>query len=109
MKRTLFLVCAILGTLLPYVFLLPFLFENGLDINLFIQQLFQTQISSFFGMDVVLSSLALGLFVWIEGSRLKMKGLWLYGVCNLCVGVSLALPLFLYVRAGRLTTLEQTS
>jgi hypothetical protein len=31
-----------------------------------------------------------------------MRHLWVYFVCTLTVGVSLALPLFLYLRAGRL-------
>lgn len=31
-----------------------------------------------------------------------MKHLWVYVLANLLVGVSLALPLFLYVREGRL-------
>jgi hypothetical protein len=31
-----------------------------------------------------------------------MKHLWVYIACNLAVGVSLALPLFLYVRERRL-------
>ena len=53
-------------------------------------------------MDVIASSLALWLFVFSEGRRLGMKHLWLYIVCNLTVGVSLALPLFLYFREGQL-------
>jgi hypothetical protein len=42
----------------------------------FFEQLFINRISAFFGMDVVVSSLALWTFVWVEGSRLKMKNLW---------------------------------
>ena len=48
------------------------------------------------------SSVALWLFVYSEGSRLRMKNLWLYVACNLAVGVSLALPLFLFFRERRL-------
>jgi hypothetical protein len=33
--------------------------------------------------------------------RLAMKHLWAYVVCTLLVGVSLALPLFLYMREGK--------
>lgn len=40
--------------------------------------------------------------------RLRMKNLWLYVVCNLAVGVSLALPLFLFFRERRLKTESQT-
>ena len=95
---------------LPYSQFLPFLLENGLNLERFFEQLFINRISAFFGMDVVVSSLALWTFVWFEGSRLKMKNLWIYIASNLLVGVSLALPLFLLLRQRKLeetTQLEQ--
>jgi hypothetical protein len=49
-------------------------------------------------MDVIVSSFVLWLFVFSEGRRLRMRNLWLYVICNLAVGVSLALPLFLFFR-----------
>lgn len=94
----LYLIAAILGTILPLSQFVPFLSMHGLDGKLFFEQLFQNHISAFFGMDVIVSSFALWLFVFSEGRRRGMKNLWLYVVCNLAVGVSLALPLFLYFR-----------
>ena len=98
-----YLVTAILGTILPLRFLIPFLITNGLDLPLLFQQLFQNNISAFFGVDVMVSSLALWAFVIAEGRRRQMKRLWLYVVCNLLVGVSLAFPLFLFFRERKLT------
>ena len=49
-------------------------------------------------MDVIVSSVVLWIFVFSEGGRLGMRRLWVYVVCNLAVGVSLALPLFLLFR-----------
>jgi hypothetical protein len=94
----LYLIAAILGTILPLSQLLPFLAAYGLDMPLFFRQLFQNNISAFFGMDVIISSLVLWLFVFSEGRRRGMSNLWLYVVCNLTVGVCLALPLFLFFR-----------
>ena len=94
----LYLVGAILGTILPLSRLIPFLSAHGFDMRLFFQQLFQNNISAFFGFDVIVSSLVLWLFVFSEGQRRGMKNLWFYIVCNLSVGVSLALPLFLFFR-----------
>ncbi len=74
----LFLVAAILGTILPFYFFIPFLVNHGLDVPLFFRQLFENQISSFFGMDVFVSSLVLWLFVFSEGRRLGMKNLWFF-------------------------------
>ena len=93
-----YLMAAILGTILPLSQLTPFLAVNGFDMSLFFRELFQNHVSAFFGMDVIVSSLALWLFVFSEGQRRGMKNLWLYVVCNLVVGVSLALPLFLFFR-----------
>lgn len=101
-QRRLYLVGAVLGTVLPYAFFLPFVVEHGLDVPLMLRQLFANRISAFFGVDVVVSSLVLWVFVFVEGRRLGMRQLWVYIVCNLTVGVSLALPLFLYMRAGKL-------
>jgi hypothetical protein len=98
----LYLVVAVLGALLPLSQLFPFLTEHGFDVPLLFRQLFQTNVSAFFGLDVIVSSVALWLLVFSEGRRLKMKNLWLYVLCNLAVGVSLALPLFLFFRERKL-------
>ena len=98
MLQITYLILCILGTVLQYSQFLPFLIENGFDIKLFFEQLFANRISTFFGIDVIVSSLILWIFVFSEGSRLKMKNLWIYIVSNLLGGVCLGLPLFLLMR-----------
>ncbi|MGI2904462.1 DUF2834 domain-containing protein [Tolypothrix sp. VBCCA 56010] len=98
MLQSFYLILCILGFVLPYSQFVPFLLEHGLDIKLFFEQLFANRISGFFGMDVAVSSLVLWTFVFSEGTRLKMRYLWVYVVCNLLVGVSFGLPLFLLIR-----------
>lgn len=100
--RWLYLTAAVAGAVLPLSQLFPFLSEHGPDVPLLFRQLFQTNASAFFGLDVIVSSVVLWLFVFSEGRRRRMRGLWLYVVCNLAVGVSLALPLFLFFRERRL-------
>jgi hypothetical protein len=100
--KRLYLLGAILGTVLPYFFFIRFGLEHGLDIGLFVQQLFERPITAFFVMDVIVSSLVLWVFIFAEGRRLGMKHLWVYVLSNLVVGVSLALPLFLYFRERKL-------
>ena len=94
----LYLAAAVLGTVLPLSQLAQFLAAHGPDARLFSAQLFANHVSAFFGADVLVSSLALWLFVFSEGRRRGMKNLWFYVACNLAVGVSLALPLFLFFR-----------
>lgn len=102
MKKIFYLVLCIIGVVLPYSQFIPFLREHGFDLPLFFQQLFATPVSGFFGMDVIVSSLTLWVFVYSEGARLKMRHLWIYVACNLLVGVSLGLPLFLLMRQTKL-------
>jgi hypothetical protein len=105
MLKIAYLLLCVLGTALPYSQFVPFLLEKGLNINAFFGELFANQISGFFGMDVIVSSLVFGTFVFSEGSRLKMKNLWIY-IASLLVGVSLGLPLFLLMRQRKI---EETS
>jgi hypothetical protein len=98
----LYLVAAILGTILPLSQLIPFLATNGFDLPLLFRQLFQTHASGFFALDVIVSSVVLWIFVYTEGRRLRMRHLWLYVLCNLAIGVSSALPLFLFFRERKL-------
>ena len=105
--KGLYLVLGVLGTVLPYTQFVPFLRQHGLDVRLFLHELFSTWIGGFFGMDVFLSSVVLWVFVFSEGRRLRMRHLWAPIVANLAVGVSLGLPVFLYMREVRLENHER--
>ena len=106
MLKTAYLVLCVAGTVLPLSQFSKFLLSEGVNVNAFFGQLFANDVSSFFGFDLIVSSLVLWLFVFTEGSRLKMKNLWVYVASNLLVGVSLALPLFLLMRHRKI---EETS
>jgi hypothetical protein len=99
--KHLYLALAVAGTILPLAAFLPFLRTHGLDVRLFVTQLFGSPVSAFFGLDVIVSSVALWAFVLIEGRRLSMSRLWVPIAANLLVGVSLGLPLFLSMREAR--------
>jgi hypothetical protein len=98
MVKQLYLALCVAGTALPCWQFLPFLREHGLDLPLFFEQLFATPVSGFFGMDVIVSSVVLWVFVLGEGRRAGVRHLWAPIAANLVVGVSLGLPLFLYLR-----------
>jgi hypothetical protein len=100
--KSLYLVLCVAGTVVPYTQFVPFLREHGLDFRLFFEQLFATHIGGFFGLDVIVSSVVLWALVFIEGRRAGVKHLWAPIAANLAVGVSLGLPLFLYLRELRL-------
>lgn len=96
--KYLYLIFAILGLVLPYSQLIPFLMENGLNISLFISQLFANRISGFFGWDVIISAVVLIPFIIVESKKLKITNYWIAIVGTCLVGVSFGLPLFLFLR-----------
>ena len=97
--RYLYLVLALIGLILPYSQFLPWIMEHhAMNIPLFIHDLFANEISAFFAMDVIVSAIVLIVFILDESRCLGMRTLWLPVIATLLVGVSLGLPLFLYLR-----------
>jgi hypothetical protein len=68
--------------------------------------MFANPVSGFFALDVIVSSLVLWVLVAVEGRRAGVKHLWAPIVANLAVGVSLGLPLFLYLRETALKSVQ---
>ena len=100
--RWVYLLLCLLGTLLPGSQFVPWLLDHGLDLSRFFRDLFANGIGGFFGMDVFVSTAVLWTFVALEGRRLGVPHLWAPVVASLAVGVSLGLPLFLYLRQAQL-------
>jgi hypothetical protein len=96
--KTLYLILCVAGVLVPYWQFLPWALQHGLNLVLFVRELFANHIGAFFGMDVLVSAIVLIAFSRIEGARVGVRARWLVLVAVLTVGVSLGLPLFLYLR-----------
>ena len=101
--RYLYFVFCLLGLLLPYSQFVPWIMEHhGLNMPLFVRDLFANRISAFFAVDVIVSAIVLISFVRIEGTRLGIRLLWLPILATFFVSVSLGFPLFLYLRQRQL-------
>jgi hypothetical protein len=100
--KTAYLALSVLGAIFPLSRFVIFLQQFGPDPAAFIQQLFGTPISAFFGWDVIISAVVLMMFVLREGTRLGVRPLWAPIAGTLLVGVSFGLPLFLALREDRL-------
>jgi Terpene cyclase DEP1 len=96
--KTMYLALCVIGTILPYWQFASWLRQHGLNLSLFIQELFANRIGAFFGIDVIVSAIVLIYFARLEGSRIGLGRWWLAVIAVLTVGVSLGLPLFLYLR-----------
>ena len=97
-----YLILSILGTILPWAQFGPWLFDNGLAIQLFFEEASSNRIATFAWLDLCVSAAVVLLFVVVEGRRIGVRHLWAPFVAMLIVGVSLALPLFLFFRQLRL-------
>lgn len=97
-RKNIYLLLCILGAAIPYSQFIPWVMENGLHLGLLFRQLFANRVGAFFGLDVLVSSAVLLVFMRAEGRMLRMRFRWLPIVGLCAVGVSLALPLFLYLR-----------
>ena len=101
-QKHLYLILAVIGFVGPYCFLISFLAAQGVDGKAFVQQLFGTKISTFFAVDLLVSSVVFLRYLAREATRYSIGYRWVYVVALLTVGLSFALPLFLFVRESHL-------
>jgi hypothetical protein len=99
--KHLYAVLCVIGSVLPLWQFALFLRQHGFDLAALLRQAFATPGSSFFALDVVTSALTLIAFTAIERARAAVRYRWIPLLALVTVGVSLALPLFLYLREDR--------
>ena len=103
-KQNIYLILAILGFVAPYYFFLQLPGENGFNMALLIQQISASSLLSGIAMDLMVSVIVFWVYVFAEANKSQMKNPWLYVLATLLVGLSFALPLFLYFRERTLET-----
>ncbi len=107
--KGLYLILCILGFALPYWQFVPWVARHGLNLSLFVRELFANRISAFFGADVFVSAAVLIVFMRIESRRLPVRQRSLPILALVLVGVSLALPVYLYLREQSREEIELVS
>ena len=104
-----YIVLSVLGGVAPLSPAIYFLFTHHFDVGLFIQQAIASAASVTAWLDVLISAGAVLTLAIVEGRRLGMEKLWVYGLATVLVGPSLGLPLFLYRRSQRLDSLDSAA
>ncbi len=94
--ETIYGVLFLAGIVLPLSRFLPWLSEHGLDVPLFVDELFANRISAFFGWDVIVSVIA--LLVLAATDRELIAGQRLAVAAASLLGASSGLPLYLLLR-----------
>lgn len=96
-RSTLYLLLAIVGAIAPWFFFAGFFAEHGLA-GRFVPSLFVNGAAAGFTVDLLISSAVFWIFLFAEARRAGVARPWLYVVVNLVIGLSCALPLFLWAR-----------
>jgi hypothetical protein len=92
------LLLAVVGFVVPNVMLGVFIADNGLDLELYFENWFDTLPSSQLVVDLVIAFLALVVWASWDGPRSGVDSWWVVIPASLLVGVCFALPLYLYMR-----------
>ena len=98
--RVFYAAAAVAGTVIPWLFFGSFLADEGADLPGFVEALFVNGAAGGFSSDVLVSALV--FWVWSFGDA-RSRGVanwWLVLPATLLVGLSLAFPLYLFVREG---------
>lgn len=89
-----YLLFTIAGAVVPYIFFVDFFMAEGLALPTFISALFANGAAGGFSADVLLSSAVFWIYLFSNGTPRA----WIYVVLNLTIGLSCALPAYLYAR-----------
>ncbi|MBC8717169.1 DUF2834 domain-containing protein [Ochrobactrum sp. Marseille-Q0166] len=96
--KNFYLAMSVVGTFIPWIFFGSFFSQHGLDIWLFLQSLFVNGAAAGFSADVLITILVFWVWSWRDAAKHNVAQWWLIFPASFCVGLSLAFPLYLYLR-----------
>ena len=97
MKKA-YLTLAVIGAIVPYIFFFQFIQAEGFNIPSFVSSLFVNGAAGGFSADLLLSSFIFWLFMFQELRKANNPKPYLFIILNLTIGLSCALPAYLYAR-----------
>ena len=97
-KKNTYLSLAVVGAVVPYVFFWTFVSNNGLDLGAFVSALFVNGAAGGFSADLLITSFVFWLWSFHDSRQLKVPKWWVIPIINLTIGLSAALPFYLYLR-----------
>lgn len=100
--KNLYLFFAVIGAVIPYLFFFQFFQMEGLNIPVFMSSLFVNGAAGGFSADLFISSFAFWGFMFQQTFQdkngMKEPKPYLFIILNLAIGLSCALPAYLYAR-----------
>ncbi len=95
MKR-IYLILAILGAILPYIFFFQYFAAEGADFGGFVSAVVANGAVAGFTADLLFTSLVFWLLMFVRRGQGKGPNPVLFIVLNLTIGLSCAVPAYLY-------------
>ncbi|VDC23110.1 DUF2834 domain-containing protein [Pseudogemmobacter humi] len=96
--KNFYLAMAVIGTVVPWLFFGSFFALHGPDVPVFLQSLFVNGAAGGFSADVLISIPIFWIWSWLDAAKHNVARWWLVLPASFFVGLSLALPLYLYLR-----------
>ena len=93
-----YLAAAIIGAIVPGFFFFGFIRDNGMDLPAFMSALFVNGAAGGFSADLLISSCVFWVFIFQQQKRASAPSPFIFIALNLCIGLSCALPAYLYTR-----------
>ncbi len=91
--KNVYLLLAVLGAVVPYLFFFGFFAESGVDLPLFVAALFANGAAGGFAADLLITSFVFWIYMF---THREGPAPWLFVLLNLTIGLSCALPAYLY-------------
>lgn len=101
--KTIYLALAIVGALIPYAFFAQHFGSEGISLSAFVSALFANPAAGGFTSDLLISSFVFWIAMFQRRRRSDAPPPWIFVVLNLTIGLSCALPAYLYARERRRT------
>jgi len=97
--KNIYLALAIIGLIVPNYFIFNFINTHGLDLTLFVNQLFSNFADSAFSIDLLICSTFFWCYMYSKRRINKTSPIWIYIFLNLALGLSFAFPLYLHMQS----------
>lgn len=96
--KSFYLFAAVIGAIVPGIFFAQFIQLNGLDLSAFVSALFVNGAAGGFSSDLLISSFVFWAYMFQQMKNNPTTKPWLFMALNLGIGLSCALPAYLYVK-----------
>jgi len=96
--KIVYLLAACIGTILPWLTFFPFLVENGVYPQTILTALYANGASSGLATDFFITCVVFWVFVVRDAKATGLRGWWFVIPAAPLVGLSMALPTYLYLR-----------